>query len=280
MLKPTLSINSSFAEQKNNQDYFVFILLGKNYLQIASTLNKGKKIELIEEYHTGKKNLTKQEVQDILSAAFIKNAKKITIGLDSAKSALIPNELYHIKEKATYLKELYQLEKTEVYAAHKIESLHITDVFSIKEGTYKLLESIVPNVTIKHSKAALLNAYLENTNQDRKYTGFIYQTTDSFWLSILNRDKLLLHNNYYFQDPKDVLYQLLNAIKQLNIPKTEIGFQLGGEAADYQLYNHILSEQNIINKNMTRLKSLFYPEQITDLPEHKFFNLFALITCA
>ncbi len=280
MLKPTLSINSSFAEQKNKQDYFVFILLGKNYLQIASTLNKGKKIELIEEYHTGKKNLSKQQVEEILSTDFIKNAKKVTVGLDSAKSALIPDELYNIKEKATYLSQLYSLEKTEVYAAHKIESLQTTDVYSIKEGTYKMLEGLLPNASFKHSKAALLNAYLRITNQDRKFTGFIYQTSDSFWLSILNRDKVLLHNNFYAQDPKDVLYQVLNAIKQLGIPKTEIGFQLGGEANDYHLYEHLLTEQKVINRSMLRVKSLFYPEQIAEEPEHKFFNLFALIICA
>lgn len=280
MLPPRHSINSNVFLLKNDAAYLVTILLGKNILQIAVTDEEKKSVETLQEYFTSDKNLTKAQVQEILNTELIRSAKSVTIGLDSTKSVLVPDELYDSKSKASYIKPLFELEKREVYAQHEIIAVEATSVFSIKDTTFRLLQSVLPKASFKHSKTALIKAYSQQIMGNRTFSAFINSGEEKCWLTIFKGAKLLLHNEYEVESDLDVFYYAFNAIKQFGISRNQIGFQLSGEEESYESLIKLFKDQKIDARMINRIPSLGYADQIYRQPSHRFYNLFALVLCA
>lgn len=279
-MKKIASINSTLFFLQNKELFDTFIWLGKNFIQLAVCYKEHAKIEVLESYKTERGNVTRTDALDVFNKRIVKDATTVYVGLESRKNTLIPDSLFQKEMAANYLKELFNLEKEEVVSTQKIKPLDCQSIYTIKEGTQKLLEDKIKKAVVFHAPSTLLIAYQQMIPPNKKLTSFVRLQDNEILISLFKDKKLQLHQAYDIQNLEDANYYYLNAVDQLGLKRKKMTLSVFGNHEQIEDFK-ITMEANLgLVKLINRLPTLQYTDEMFSHPAHHFFNLFSLVLCA
>lgn len=279
-MKKIASINSTLFFLQNKEPFDTFIWLGKNFIQLAVSYKEHTKIEVLESYRSSVGNITRKDALEVFNTPIVKDAARVYVGLESRKNALIPASLFNKEMTVNYLKELFTIEKEEVVSSQKVKPLNCQSIYTIKEGTQKLLQNEIKQAEVYHAPSALLIAYQQMIHPNKKLTSFVRLQENEILISIFKDKKLQLHQAYDIQNLEDAYYYYLNAVDQLSLNRKEMTLSVFGNHEQIEDFK-ITMEANVgLVKLINRLPTLQYTDEMFSHPAHHFFNLFSLVLCA
>lgn len=213
--------------------------------------------------------------EDFLQTSFY----RVIIESCHAHSTLMPAALFDANKANIYFEFDNELNANHQVVYNNVSLLQIVNIFSIDKSLVELLESKFGKVEILHQHTTLLD---KSITDKQKSDEFKYQITLQihkgwFDLMLLKGDDLLLLNAYEFTGINDVLYFVLNALKQFKVAPVDTLLRLSGEeATDFEA---ILSDYiGKVEKVERTQRAEFAPEFFT-IPAHQFSNFFYTPFC-
>lgn len=272
-----ISINSRRFTLPNHSEYNTVISLGRNYLELAICDLEFSAVHGMQYYYTGSKVLGKKQAVSIFDSQLVQAASNQIVAVDSPKSTLVPSVLFSNSAAYDLLSSQHQILETEDVRVDEIGSFQ--NLYSIKQGTEKLIKKYMPNASIIHSSTALMKSYA-GFKKD-KHQIFVSCRDDYIFLSYYKKNELILHHYHSISCADDALYHILNLIQTKKITTSEAEINLHGESHLTKKTFALLESQNLQVQYIDRegLGEFDFNTQILDLPSYQFFNLFSLVKC-
>lgn len=252
--------------------YVVFDPAAKKFLALKSYHFQPQKLavadlEMIEEVFDADK---------LLFTAF----KSILLAFDTGGGVLVPQVYYMPSLKKEYL-HLSQPEKMqEAILADLMPGQPMVNIFSVDKDLLGFLRKEFSTDLVVHANSALLQAYpLDLDYRAAEGIAFVHVQRHTFTLTIYRNGKLLIQQDGEYQAGLDVVYQLVNTLRQLGLNEREVKVKLGGVVATdsvvYQeMYKFIPSLEWV-----QRLPGFSYVTPMQEIPGYYFHNLYALALC-
>lgn len=206
--------------------------------------------------------------------------KTVNISFSSPHFTLLPTALFRKEYAEEYLKlvagKLGDQEKTFYSQAADTDMVNIFGIDGSLadwfKGVYALQEP-----TFSHQTSALIkgtrSVAVENQGQP---TAVLYFEDGLMNVVVMRQSELLLCNKFSFRNPFDTTYCILFILEQLGIQPAGIQVILYGEITPYSdsfvEITKFLPEVSFGQRPAT----IGYAAQLDDLPEHRYFSLYAL----
>ncbi|NML40931.1 DUF3822 family protein [Chitinophaga sp. G-6-1-13] len=252
--------------------YVVFDPAAKKFLALKSYHFQPQKmamadLEMIEEVFDADK---------LLFTAF----KSVLLAFDNGGGVLVPQVYYMPSLKKDYL-HLSQPEKMqEAVLADLMPGQPMVNIFSVDKDLLGFLRKEFSTDLVVHANSALLQAYpLDLDYRATEGIAFVHVQRQSFTLTIYVDGKLIIQQDGEYQAGLDVVYQLVNTLRQLGLDERKVKVKLGGVVATdsvvYQeMYKFISSLEWV-----QRLPGFNYITPMQEIPGYYFHNLYALALC-
>jgi len=152
-------------------------------------------------------------------------------------------------------------------------------VHALPEWLNSILSSRFPGAVIYHRSSALID-YLTSLNKNSGIEMMVADITKDYIELVVTRgNKLLLHNTYKYENAEGLVYFILFACEQLQLNPESVSLRFAGQM-DSENPAYKLSHKYIRDTGfMARPELFIYDEVISELPEHRFFSLFAQALC-
>ena len=210
-------------QSSNTEELHLSIELGLN--EISYAIRNDKQVLAIE-YIDENLSVFEDKIKnhDWLS----KKYKSINICLINNKNTLVPDSLFVLKNKTSYLS--FNHEKTEkLDVLHdKIDPFNSYNIYGISTPIKDIIETHFKEATIKHHSSSLIvNWFNQYKNNDEKILLLNVQNK-GFQLMVIENMELIFFNSFHFQHNNDLLYHLLFAMEQLKLDPEKIKLLLHG----------------------------------------------------
>lgn len=189
--------------------------------------------------------------------------------VQSSNYTIIPSHLF-IREQAKSLLEVNApVRQLDEIHFNDLPSLHAVLIFTVHTEVASLLSTHIAcciiQCTVKNQIKAL--AETENTHQIN-----VQVNSRSIDVVLLECNKLVLINNYLFTSDNDIVYHLLNIIKQFDLKQEEYAITLQGKINRFgNLYK--LIERFIPNVNMATTTSIKAPLGLNPSLKSSYYSL-------
>lgn len=205
--------------------------------------------------------------QDWLSFTYIKT----TIVACGASNILLPVLLYN-KEYILF-NLMYGQQSTSIFLKDQIKIADAINEYMIPDELYQLIQTHFKNTVWYHNQSLLLQ---QNASADERITVAI--SFHSIFITAEQNNKWMLLQNKTYQSPEDVLYHILNTIKQLGFDGEKTSVILEGMAeADSALAN--LLYQYVNNMEWNTNLQFSYPVEASSISKHTLALTDRLLTC-
>lgn len=252
--------------------YVVFDPAAKKFLALKSYHFQPQKLaladlEMIEEVFDADK---------LLFTAF----KSVLLAFDNGGGVLVPQVYYMPSLKKEYL-HLSQPEKMqEAILADLLPGLPMVNIFSVDKDLLGFLRKEFSTDLVVHANSALLQAYpLDFDYRATDGIAFVHVQRQTFTLTIYVNGKLIIQQDGEYQAGLDVVYQLVNTLRQLGLDEQRVKVKLGGVVATdsvvYQEMYKFISNLEWVQ----RLPGFNYITPMQEIPGYYFHNLYALALC-
>ncbi len=157
------------------------------------------------------------ESEELLKKLF----KKIRVVVFSQKFTLIPEEYFREGLKQEIPPLLFGEDDEQEIAENIVGEIATKFIFALPAGLNKVISEQIGECEIVHP----IKIILSNLPETGKENGLILLfDAKNFYLVIFKKDKVLLANNFKMSHVNDVVYYVLTALKQLEIPisKTDL----------------------------------------------------------
>lgn len=216
------------------------------------------------------------DVDKLLFTAF----RSVVLAFDAADSTLVPGNHYDPQLKKDYLHMVHQEKLQEAALADVLSALSLVNVYAVDKDLLGFLRKEFSTDTVVHSHSALLQAYphdLDFSHADG--VAFVNVQRNRFTVTVYTSGKLLSIQELGYETGLDVVYHLVNALRQLELDEQKVIVKLGGAlTSDSQVYQEL---HKFIPRLewIQRLTDLEYIAKMEELPGYYFHNLYALALC-
>jgi hypothetical protein len=157
-----------------------------------------------------------------------KKYKSVNICLINNKNTLVPDSLFELKNKASYLS--FNHEKTEkLDVLHdKIDPFNSYNVYGISTPVKDIIETHFKEATIRHHSSSLIVNWFNLYKNSEEKTLLVNVQNQRFQLMMIDKMELKFFNSFRFQHHNDFLYHLLFAMEQLKLDPEKIKLYLHG----------------------------------------------------
>lgn len=252
--------------------YVVFDPVAKKFLALKSYHFTPRKLaladlEMIEQVF---------DTDKLLFTAF----KSILLAFNTGGGVLVPHTYYSPSLKKDFL-HLGAPEKIqEAILSDLLPALPMVNVYSVDKDLLGFLRKEFSTDLVIHAHSALLQSYPTDLDfQAKDGVAFIEVDQHRFTMTVYAGGKLLIQQESDYQTGLDVVYSLVNVLRQLELNEQQVKVKLGGvvatDAGVYQEMYKFIPHLEWIQ----RIPGFSYITKMQEIPGYYFHNLYALALC-
>ena len=260
------------------QDYNLSLLIGPDRLSYLVSDSRKEVLCLVAYAFEGQKGMPislRDEIEDLLlKDSLLCNAyAQIDIFLYTKRFTIIPEQLYDEEQKELYLSTAMHIDSSDVLQVNQLSAIQAKLIYSINKDLHQLLTGVFPNAYQHCAATSLINTLVPTLSKE-DYTFYVLLQARSICLTIVYKNKLLLHQIYGYQNAEDCLYYVLLAFKSLGLSPEKQSIKLAGELIqDSEIYKLLFQYVRYI-EFVERPSLLTYGSNIQRLPSQFYFDLF------
>lgn len=198
------------------------------------------------------------KTEDIFGKPF----KKIRIIVFTNLFTLIP-EKYTALDARKEISNLVLGNNSETEVAEiKLDNLHSTLLFSLPPGLNEIIGQYFSDYEISHPIQLVTG---NGTELKDEFQLILVFDSNSFYLTLLQKDKILVNNSFIAVHANDVIYYILTVIKQFNISSHSLELSYTGITAQESktistLKKYFPKTKKLDNKNAAQIDSESFPD--------------------
>jgi Protein of unknown function (DUF3822) len=270
----TLDINST-------ENYEISVELSPEILSfcILDTI-RNKFIMLRSSQPENHRNYTAEDIGEIISKDdfLTKKYKKVSIVMPSSKFTLIPSPLFDPGRKDEYFSFNHVPPLSNIILNNKLSDPDTFLVYALSQPLYDMVKQVWPGVHPLHHLKPLFE-YISGIrrNSSENYI-HIHVERDFFNLIFYSHNTLRFCNSFNYRNISDILYYIMNVIKNMDI-KQEETIYLSGRTVRYDdLFSNLaLYIRNVKFAIPAGNFTFSYVFNETDL--HRYINLISVVNC-
>lgn len=282
--KPFISLVDESFDEANLHQYHLSLELGHDSFSFAALDLSRNKYLLVERYVFQQVKSGAQLEQGIrqvlLQRALRWNTfKSQSIGVFSQKFTLVPNALFDLTLKETYLNFNSPVQEDEQVLAAPVKHFDTHCVFAVQRGIMNCLRDFFPQAKFMHTLNPLLDVLAPAFRNKSERQVLVHLQQGHFELIVLEEQKLLFANIFAYQSAEDFLYFLLFVFEQLKLNPEKIEVNLLGEIEkNSAIYS-------LLHKYVRRIQFGQRPEQFEysyvfdGIARHFYYHLFSQALC-
>lgn len=252
--------------------YVVFDPVAKKFLALKSYQFTPRKLaladlEMIEQVF---------DTDKLLFTAF----KSILLAFNTGGGVLVPHMYYMPSMKKEFLHLAKPEKMQEAILSDLLPALPMVNIYSVDKDLLGFLRKEFSTDLVIHANSALLQSYpmdLDFNAPDG--VAFVEVDQHSFTMTIYAGGKLLIQQESEYQTGLDVVYALVNILRQLELSEQLVKVKLGGAVATdtgvYQEMYKFIPHLEWIQ----RIPGFNYITKMQEIPGYYFHNLYALALC-
>ncbi len=206
--------------------------------------------------------------------SLFKGIASVTVCYDFKESVLIPDKFNNNNIADFSLSLLYGEDLHTVKLNDHITTAGIINEYRIEKNFKKIIDEYFPSATIFHSTSLQVE---QMSNAENLLRCIFFH--NSIKVILFSEGKLMLVQQYFYSNPEDVAYHLLNACEQNSVSPSTIPLVLSGMIDEqsklftgiYNYFLHISFDSPGENN--------FVAEGVKDLPAHYFSHIISLASC-
>ena len=269
----TLDINST-------EHYELAVQISASNVAFCILDSIRNKYVLLRTFDAEDDNLSASKIDEIMQKDNFLNRtyKKATVICATEKSTIIPVQLYDPAKKDEYFYHNHLHENNAVVLSNKIPEPDAYTVFEISKSDHDSITNQIPNATFVHHLKPLLNHVYRAGKSSKDDYIHLHIEKDFFNLIIQNSNKLKFCNSFTYRSINDVLYYVMNILKDSEINQ-ETTIRLSGFAEMYDDLTSALSFYIRQLKFSQPSGNFNFSYVFNDSVLHRYINLFNLPNC-
>ncbi|MCP3927547.1 MAG: DUF3822 family protein [Bacteroidetes bacterium] len=267
-------INKNFTDE-----YELSILLGMGSLCYMVSDNQEQVLLLKDRnYSTANSSTSGDFLVSLIEKEEYLNLKysKVTIGMISPVSTLLPSRLFDVEKKSTYLQGVTNVSADDRVLSDHISAIDSVNVYSVPAYLLKICQNHFPQSNLFNSSSGLIKYFKQKKGTNSTFRLFLTIYSDFFQAFLFNGDELLIFNTYSFKASTDFLYCVLLIFNQFKLQIESVPVFLSGKITkDSEMFN-------ILSRYVKQVEFLEFPahlqyrELLKKQPSHYYTDLFAL----
>ncbi|MFN3316292.1 MAG: DUF3822 family protein, partial [Raineya sp.] len=275
-------VNDDALDINNLSQYGLFLSIEDKNLRVAVVDAKEKKCMVLEDYRFSgvlSRQDTIQQLNNVLEGHLVLRAGywgEIAMIARNGGFTYVPDAYFDNFQKEAYLYfHPKNSENTNLYSYCHTQN-GLCSVFQVEQEFVDWAKKAYPTKDIKvlHQADVFLAAALKEMDKTYETNVFIDIENRYMNMLILQGERILLYNRYYYQSPQDFVYFLLFAIDEL---------QLSIDTTQVLLYGEISKDSGIFNlmqkyvKNVEfghRPRSISFSYKFDEVLDHRYFDLY------
>jgi hypothetical protein len=204
--------------------------------------------------------------------------KKVNLVLPSRKYTLVPSPLYDPGRKDEYFSFNHTDSDTSIILNNKVSEPDSFLVFSVSKPINELVKRIYPGVHPFHHLKPLLEYLSSHKKENPEQIIHLHVERDFINLVVFNHNTLTFSNSFSYRNISDILYYVLNVMKNLDI-KQEETVVLSGLT---ERYDDLFSNLSLYIRNVkfAELSGKFtFSYVFNDIGLHRYINLIGVANC-
>ncbi len=278
MLHPTYHIADSVSELSLQTEKDLLLQVGADFLGLAVFSPETKKVYSWTLFHTGSplgQALQHEDLSTIKEQlSWLQGTFRKILFVDyTSNNSLIPLHLGLDEEKELLLKWTLGNVQDAVMMKDLIAAKDISNYYTIPASVVHVLNQLFPSGCWWQVQSFLMAKEVADEPT---------LTVDIFFNEILigvsNKGSWLLQNKFSYKAPEDVLYHILNCIRQLNLQNEETEVIIQGLVDEQSALARLLNQY--LHKPIWKQNLSFnFPNGETELPNHILALTDRLLTC-
>lgn len=284
-IQPTYAIDDATLLETDLTTCTLLVLIGAGTFSYAVMSPLQRKFLALKSYSYQPKTVAMADLEMIehifdadrlLFTAF----KEVLLAFDSPDNTLVPEAHFQPQLKKDYLRAVLPEKIHEAVLTDLLPELGIVNVFAVDKDMLGFLRKEFSTDRVIHAHSALLKAYQADRDvQHPEGIACIEVAAQQFTLTIYAAGTLQMQQQYTYRSGLDIVYYIVNSLRQLGFAEQESRIKLGGAVTqDSQVYQEL-------NRFLPRLEwahkpdGFLYIPKMNELPPHHFHNLYALALC-
>jgi hypothetical protein len=218
-------------------------------------------------------------IKDTLSARELLNLgyNSVSCIVTGSRSTLLPGILFNKNHIRSYFEFNHEMEELDELHFNYLKHIDAYLIFPVYQEISNLLFRHFPKLKLFNQAAPFIESTLVRKEHEQQVS--VYFQSDFFDIIYLRGRQLILHNNFRYRDPKDIIYFILFTCDKLKLDPATVPVCLSGDVSIQSVETEIIS-QFFRNVSFARTdKQFIYPAAFNKLPEHAFLNLLNLYHC-
>jgi uncharacterized protein DUF3822 len=205
--------------------------------------------------------------------------RRVKIALPHTPAALVPNRLYNPAEKTTYLEELTQVDDPGSIEVDELPELAARVVYPSANGLVSLLKRQFPTGRYYSPATPFLRGCNTMLAEGAGHSVFAHFWNNGLYVSVFEKDSLHFFNAFSIASASDALYYILLAFNQFKLDPNDVPLHLSGQIVqDSEIFKMLYRYITRI-RFLSELPFMNFSKKYEDIPQHFFFNLYALSLC-
>lgn len=284
-IQPTYAIDDASLLETDLTTCTLLVLIGNGTFSYAVLSPVARKFLALKSYSYQPRTLA---VADLEMIEHIFDADKllftafrdVLLAFDSPDSTLVPEPLYQSQLKKEFLYITHLEKMQEAVLADHLPELGMVHVFATDKDVLGFLRKEFSSDRVVHAYTALLRSYRQDPDvQFSDGVVFIEIQPQHFALTVYAAGKLLLQQQFAYRSGLDIVYYIVNSLRELGLDEQQAKIKLGGalthDSQVYQELNRFLPRLDWVKKP----HNFLYIGKMNDVPAHHFHNLYALALC-
>ena len=236
---------------------------------------------LLKEFEFKTKGISEsyEKIADIIASESLlqKEFYSSSLALNEFPSTLVPTPFYKEEKNREILGFNHNV--YEEILSDKMQQMDAINIYSVPTELLNLIHKSFPNTQIKCNSSILIEQLLlQNKSAEAKVYASV--KNNILEVSVIEENKLELHNSFSIDTKEDMLYFLLFSMEQLRLSpeKTEL-ILLDDILKSDEKYN--LLYQYVRNISFgNRPENLNFSKELESIKSHQYFCLFSQLLCA
>lgn len=179
-----------------------------------------------------------------------KNYKAVNFIYAYPSIIIIPKNSFERQDLKQTFELHYPLDDVDEIQFNHIQGWDFYIIFSVPSDLTNYLVNKFPQVEFYHQASVWLNSLYSINKKTSSYTA-LYFNTKSFYLVVVENEKLKYFNSYKFKDDTDIIYLISDTLKGLGQDNLKTDFLLGGDilenSARFNIFNNYFPHNSFLS---------------------------------
>lgn len=273
-----------FHYKKNNTEVnsdnadSLFLLISENGLVYAIT-DRDKNCLLLKDFVTDTDQSIHNLLAEVLNASELKHHFKTVIaGIANNRISIVPEALFRPDNTRSYLENIVPIWKTDHIEYFRFRNQTARLVYAFDKNLISSLIYAWPGITLNHSIAcyiSVINTIL--TSLDGTQHVFVNAMESNMYITVFQNKELVFANAFEYQTVEDFLYYIILHYQEFKLDPMTVPLHFTGK---------ITSGSKLMNTLLRYIKNIDFISNtwnginpMTEIPDHVYFDLFALGAC-